>query len=67
MTKLPIMVKTQLEMLYQKSASDVLPVSLLDLKPNMKGTSAAIRVSRTRVTSRRGSADEVCEVVRVNR
>lgn len=55
MTKLAMMVKMLLEMLYQKSASEVVPVSLLALKPRVKGTIAAIKVSRTRVTSKRGS------------
>lgn len=50
-----MMVKMLLEMLYQKSASEAVPVSLLALKPSVKGTTAAIRVSRTRVTSKRGS------------
>ena len=54
-TKLAMMVKMLLEMLYQKSASEAVPVSLLALKPSVKGTTAAIRVSRTRVTSKRGS------------
>ena len=49
------MVKMLLEMLYQKSASDVVPVSLLALEPSVKGTIAAIKVSKTRVTSKRGS------------
>lgn len=55
MTKLAMMVKMLLEMLYQKSASEVAPVSLLALKPSARGTIAAIRVSKTRVTSKRGS------------
>ena len=55
MTKLAMMVKMLLEMLSQKSASDVVPISLLALNPTAKGTVAAINVSRTRVTSRRGS------------
>lgn len=58
MTKLAMMVKMLLEMLYQKSASEVVPVSLLALKPSVKGTIAAINVSRTRVTSKRGSEGE---------
>lgn len=58
MTKLAMMVKMLLEMLYQKSASEVVPVSLLALKPSVKGTTAAIKVSRTRVTSKRGSDGE---------
>lgn len=60
MTKLAMMVKMLLEMLYQKSASDVVPVSLLALKPCVKGTIAAIKVSKTRVTSKRGSDVEGC-------
>jgi hypothetical protein len=36
------------------------PVSLLALKPSVSGTIAAIRVSRTRVTSKRGSEDDDC-------
>jgi hypothetical protein len=55
MTKFAMMVKMLLEMLYQKSASEVVPVSLLALKPSVKGTIAAIKVSRTRVTSKSGS------------
>jgi hypothetical protein len=49
-----------LEMLYQKSASEVLPVSLLALKPSVRGTTAAIKVSRTSVTSKRGSDEGDC-------
>ena len=60
MTKLAMMVKMLLEMLYQKSASDVVPVSLLALEPSVKGTIAAIKVSKTRVTSKRGSDVEGC-------
>ena len=52
-----MMVKMLLEMLYQKSASEGLPVSALALKPRAKGTVAMIRVRRTRVTRRRGSVD----------
>ena len=60
MTKLAMMVKMLLEMLYQKPASEVVPVSLLALKPRVRGTIAAIKVSRTRVTSKRGSDVEGC-------
>lgn len=54
-TKFAMMVKMLLEMLYQKSASDVLPASSLALKPRAKGTVAKMRVRRTSVTRRRGS------------
>jgi len=57
-TKLAMIVKMLLEMLYQKSASEVVPVSLLALKPSVKGIVAVIKVSMTRVTSKRGSDGE---------
>ena len=57
-TKLAMMVKMLLEMLYQRPASEVVPVSLLALKPSVKGIVAAIKVSRTKVTSRRESEGE---------
>lgn len=52
------MVKMLLEMLYQKYASEVVPVSFLALKPSVKGIVAAIKVSRTRVISKRGLEGE---------
>jgi hypothetical protein len=60
-----MMVKMLLEMLYQKSASESAPVSLLALKPRAKGTVAMIRVRRTSVTRRRGSVVGDCVVMLV--